>query len=236
MPWIGEKAAARVSREWEIDLGQQMYESLMTTFKIDENRTRLLNKFYDELSFASKYPVTITVVSSKEVNAFAIPGGNIVVYSALLDRIQTAPELAGLLSHEGSHIELRHSLRNMFRTLARKMFLMLIVGSESGIAGYLVSNADNLKGLEYSRSLETEADNYGLELMEKSKVDPAGMLSLMQVLQRETKGEEPSHFLSTHPLFSERIKNIESRAARLGKPEHPNAEIESIFKELHSRY
>ena len=94
------------------------------------------------------------------------------------------------------------------------MFLMMVIGNESGLAGFLVDNADNLKGLEYSRSLETEADNHGIGLMNSANINPAGMLGLMEMLQKETKGKEPAAFLSTHPVFKRRIENIKETNQR----------------------
>ena len=230
VPWLGDKFAKNISKEWEINMGESMSGNILSALKVDSNKTRLINAFYRELRYNTSYPVEISVVESKEVNAFAIPGGNIVVYSSIINRIQTPEQLAGLLAHEASHIELRHSLRNLFRSLSRKMFLYLIIGNEAGIAGFLIDNADNLKGLEYSRSLETEADNNGITLMKKSGINPSGMLGLMDILAKETKGE-PAEFLNTHPVFSERIKNIRSQ---IGAAESfpPSTEITQLFNQL----
>jgi beta-barrel assembly-enhancing protease len=232
VPWIGEKIARSTSTEWEISLGDQLYGSMIGQYKIDSARTTHINKFYKELHYQMAYPVTITVVESKEVNAFAIPGGNIVVYSAILDKMRRPEELAALLSHEASHIELRHSLRNIFRSMARKMFLMLLLGNESGITGYLVDNADNLKGLEYSRLLETEADNLGMNLMHANNIDSRGMLDLMQLLQKETVGKEPAAFLGTHPIFADRIKNINNRLVEANTAPEKHELLETIFEKL----
>ena len=211
-------------------MGENMSGNILSVLKVDSAKTQIINAFYRELRYNTSYPVEISVVESKEVNAFAIPGGNIVVYSSIINRIQTPEQLAGLLAHEASHIELRHSLRNLFRSLSRKMFLYLIIGNEAGIAGFLIDNADNLKGLEYSRSLETEADNNGIALMKKSGINPSGMLGLMNILAKETIGE-PAEFLNTHPVFSERIQNIKSQ---IGAAENipPRNEIAELFNQL----
>lgn len=230
VPWIGERVASNISKEWEISMGEKMHQSMMSQYKIDSSRTKLINAFFKELRYDLNYPVSITVVDSKELNAFAVPGGHIVVYRPILDRMREPEELAALLSHEVSHIELRHSLRNIFRSMARKMFLMMIVGNESGLAGFLVDNADNLKGLEYSRSLETEADNYGIGLMNSANIDPTGMLGLMEMLQKETIGKEPAAFLSTHPVFKSRIENIKSQIT--GASGIKREKLESIFAKL----
>jgi predicted Zn-dependent protease len=233
MPWLGERMAKGFSKEDEINMGEQMYQSVLVQYKKDEHKTAILNNFYKQLQYNVGYPIQITVVESNEINAFAIPGGHIVVYDAILDRMKTPEQLAALLGHEASHIALRHSLRTIFRELARKMFLALVVGNESGIVSVVVNNADELKGLQYSRSLETEADNNGLQLMVKSHIDTQGMLRLMQLLQQESGGREPAPFLSTHPVFKERISNIEKQLQQLPPVTTDNEELKKIFHSIY---
>ena len=232
VPWLGERAASNISKEWEIGIGKEMHQSIMGTVKVDSFRSILVNDFFKELDFNLTYPVTITVIESKEVNAFAVPGGNIVVHTAILNRLRKSEELAALLSHEASHIELRHSLRNIFRSMARKMFLMLIIGNESGLASFMVDNADNLKGLEYSRSLETEADNYGISLLRSKNISSAGMLSLMEILKAETRGNERAEFLNTHPVFETRMENIRKEVQENQVTSARNKTLDSIFANL----
>jgi Zn-dependent protease with chaperone function len=236
VPWLGERLARNISREWEIDMGKAMHQSILDNMKVDSFKTKLANDFYKQLYFDIGYPVSITVIESKEVNAFAVPGGHIVVYSAILNRLRKPEELAALLSHEASHIELRHSLRNIFRSMARKIFLMLIIGNESGLATFMVDNADNLKGLEYSRSLETEADNYGIKLLRSSQIAPSGMLNLMEILKSESKGKEAAEFLNTHPVFKTRMENIKKQIQEDGIPTAPHKTLDSIFSKLNSSW
>ncbi|MBC7826808.1 MAG: M48 family metallopeptidase [Chitinophagaceae bacterium] len=235
VPWLGERIARNISKEWEISMGEKMHQSMMGRYKIDSSSTKLINEFYKALHYKIDYPISITVVESKEINAFAVPGGNIVIYNSLLSRMQKPEELAALLSHEASHIAQRHSLRNIFRSMARKMFLLVIVGNESGIAGFLVNNADDLKGLEYSRSLETEADNHGIALMLSNNIDATGMVALMETLQEEAMGKESAAFLSTHPVFDNRIENIKQQIAGINTQPVSSELQESIFGKLQKR-
>ena len=233
VPWLGERMAMGFSKEEEISMGEQMYQSVLLQYKKDTHKTAMLNEFYKQLHYNTGYPVQITVVESEEVNAFAIPGGHIVVYDAILDRMKTPDELAALLGHEASHIQLRHSLRSIFRSLARSMFLMLITGNQSGIVSGVIENADELKGLQYSRSLETEADNNGLQLMTQNHINVKGMLRLMKLLQQQSGGAEPAPFLSTHPVFKERISNIEKQIQQLPEVNRENQELNQLFHEIY---
>jgi predicted Zn-dependent protease len=172
-------------------------------------------------------------VASGEVNAFAIPGGHIVVYDAILDNMKTPEELAALLGHEASHIALRHSLRTIFRSMARTMFLWLIMGNQHSVISTVISNADELKGLQYSRSLETDADNNGMQLMAKSGIDVKGMLRLMQLLQKESGKAEPAAFLSTHPVFKDRIQHIENQIHHLPATTTQNPRLKELFHSIY---
>jgi Zn-dependent protease with chaperone function len=236
VPWLGERVAMNFSKEYEISMGNRMYEALSGTFKIDDRKTEMVNKFYKQLQYSVDYPIEITVVQSGVVNAFAIPGGHIVVYDAILEKMKTPEELAALLGHEASHVVLRHSLRNMFRNLARKMFLALVFGNDAGMLNVMVNNADELKGLEYSRSLETEADDSGLKLMAKSGIDPEGMVRLMELLQKESGGKEPSSLLNTHPVIKDRIDNIRKKQPSLKFEPADNTELKKTFHDIYEQW
>jgi predicted Zn-dependent protease len=148
--------------------------------------------------------------------------------------MKTPEELAALLAHESSHVALRHSLRNIFRSLARQMFLALIFGNESGMISVVVGHADELKGLQYSRALETEADDNGLQLMAKSHINVQGMLHLMQMLQKESSDNpQMPGILSTHPVFDERIDNIKQEIQRLPATPTENGELKKIFHAIY---
>ncbi|MBO9636478.1 MAG: M48 family metallopeptidase [Chitinophagaceae bacterium] len=236
-PWLGGKVADSFSKETEISIGQQMYDATIQGYKIDTAKTRLLNQFYRELNYKTGYPIEITVVQSPEVNAFAIPGGHIVVYDAILDNMKTPEELAALLGHEASHVELRHSLNGLFRNLARQMFLALIIGSDSGITSVLVENADKLKGLQYSRELETNADDNGLKLMYENKVDTEGMVRLMNLLNDASKGQGTVvNFLSTHPVFEKRVANVKEQLKKYPSTPTTNTALQTTFHAIYENF
>jgi predicted Zn-dependent protease len=233
MPWLGERMAKGFSKEREISMGEQMYQAVIQQYSVDPRKTVILNDFYKQLHYDIGYPVKITVVESNDMNAFAIPGGHIVVHNSILENMRSPDELAALLGHEASHIALRHTLRNLFRDQARQMFLALVVGNESGIASAVVDNANALKQLQYSRSLETEADNNGLQLMAKNNINVQGMLRLMTMLQKESSGVEPAPFLNTHPVFKERIRNIEKQIQQLPVVTTSNEDLKKLFHSIY---
>jgi len=236
MPWLGERVAMNFSKEYEIELGESMYRSTIIAYKVDSTKTRVLNEFYKELDFPVDYNISITVVEATDVNAFAIPGGHIIVHDAILEGMKTPEELAALLAHEASHIAKRHSLRSLFRSLARQMFISMIFGNDSGILSYIANNADALKGLEYSRSLESDADNNGMRMMAGSGLNTDGMMRLMEMLQKETVGKEPAAFMSTHPVFKDRVENIRKEMTKYPAASKDNPRLKKLFHDLYEEW
>lgn len=208
VPVLSEKMVRFFPKKTEVAIGEQLFQSAIAGQAIDQQKTALLNEFYTNLGFTLSYPIQVTVIRDSTVNAYAVPGGHIVVYTGLLDRLEDAGQLAALLSHEAVHVEARHSLRAMFRQFSRKSFLLFIIGSDSRISSFLIGQADALKGLQYSRALETKADEGGIQLLRSVQIPPYGMVSLMELLRKESAGKEPPAFTNTHPIFSNRIAHI----------------------------
>ncbi len=199
-----------ISPENEIAIGKKFYQSLMEGKDVNIEKTHLVTQFIEELELSDKYPVKVTVVNDSIVNAFALPGGNVVVYTGLLSYMQSSEEFAALLCHEASHVNGRHSLRAMLRSVTTSVVLHLVFGDASGLTSFIVENADMLRELSYSRSLEKEADEQGMKLMIRNKIDPSGMKDLMATLENSSRdGEVEFEFLSTHPLTKERVKHAD---------------------------
>lgn len=229
IPAIADRYARNVPVSYEKEIGAQLFENLKGTWDIDKERTRLMQEYYNELGYDKVYNTRVTVVRSPEKNAFAMPGGYIVVYSGILEEMPSADALSALLAHESAHILYRHTLRNIMQTMGRSMFLTLLTGNGSGVASTILSRADELKGLEYSRELETEADNEGLSMMDKRNINPEGMYQLMDYLREETAGKEPAAFMSTHPVFEKRMENIRAKISGDKKANNKDVKLENLF-------
>jgi predicted Zn-dependent protease len=202
-------------------------------FDIDEEKTIAANEFFKELNIKSNYPVQITVVNSPIKNAFALPGGHIVVYDEILQSMNSEEEFAALLSHEYSHIALKHTTRALFRSLGTYMVLSIVLSDINGIMGVIIENAHNVKSLSYTRSLEEEADNNGLKLMLQAGINPQGMVSLFKHLKEPTdESFEVPEFLNTHPRLDERIKYIERKYKNAPVKNIKSKELAQIWKRL----
>jgi len=119
-------------------------------------------------------------------------------------------ELAALLSHEFTHVNEKHTTRSLFRQLGSAIFLSVIFGDVGAIANTVIRNADNLKGLNYSRSLEKEADMNGLKILSERKIDCNGFVHLFELLKKETMetGKQPAEWISSHPDLYNRIDYV----------------------------
>jgi Zn-dependent protease with chaperone function len=210
IPFLAERIAKRVPVSYEEKLGNGLYDVLKNSFVIDEAKTFYANEFFSELNISTEYPVRITVVKEEIANAFAIPGGNIIIYDKLLAGMNNYGDLAALMSHEFIHINEKHSTRALFRQLASHIFLSVIIGDIRAIANAMIRNADNLKDLSYSRNLEKEADLNGLKILSERKIDANGFIRLFELLKVETSkaGKQPGEWISSHPDLDKRIEYI----------------------------
>ena len=146
------------------------------------------------------------VVKSKEVNAFAMPGGVVVVNSALIEKADNADELAAVLAHEVQHVEKRHALKNMVTSAGWAAALAAVAGDVSAISAVILHQAGTLY---YGRDLEAQADKLGLAALLKAKIKPDGFVSFFKKIKK-VQGEEPPTWISNHPAIDDRIKAIEA--------------------------
>lgn len=234
VPWLAEKAASFISVETEISIGKSLADAVSEQSRINDSASYYIQKFVNELEVDDTYPLEAKVVESEEVNAFALPGGRIFVYSGILEKMDSYKELTALLGHEISHVTNRHSLKSMSRGVASNIVLSSVFGDAGGLSVNLISKVNEFKSLDYSRDLETEADNEGLQVMLDNKVDPQGMVNLLKLL-KSVNNSEPylMKYLSTHPDTDSRIQNV------TGNPDSKrefaeNERLKLLFEKLKS--
>ena len=167
--------------------------------EIDEEASANLQDFVDEMEIESTFPLQVYVANRSEMNAFALSGGKIIIFSSLLEKIENEAQLSALIGHEISHIEKRHVLKNLARNFAGAIFVSVLFGDVNGATTVLKDNAHMFTQLSYTRSLEKEADIFGLDIMRNNDVDLHGMPQLFEILQKETPIDVPT-YLSNHPM------------------------------------
>jgi predicted Zn-dependent protease len=230
VPWLSEKLASTVSITTEEQFGDAVYDALQLSGQEDQQASVVVNGFFKQMQVQTSYNVQITVVKGEVVNAFALPGGRIIVYTALLDQLTTYPELAALLSHEFTHVNNHHSTKSVFRQLGSKVFLGLLFGNFGNVTSVLVDQADRFKSLTYSRGLEKEADLEGLSLLRERQIDPAGFTGLFQHLKASAPASAVPEFLESHPDINKRMEYI--KEASKNYPIKDNPELKTIFEKI----
>lgn len=232
VPVVSEQLARQVPAEQEKQLGELLYNQLEATGQLDADsaQSQRLNQFWKATGIKTRLPIQITVVDNKEVNAFAVPGGRVVVFTGILKKFKRPEQLAALLGHEAAHVENRHSLQQLIRSLAAYAIVSVMVGDVSGLTAVLVDNADNLISLSYSRQHETEADAFAVTQLARHGINPMGAVWLMEALPSE--GDVIPTLLLTHPHTAERVADTKALAKKSRIQGKPNAGLQTLWNQI----
>lgn len=211
LPRFSDMLSATVPVSWETQLGDNISGGMISSGNEDVAKSKLLDSFFLVLDVPTKYPIRFHFINDSVINAFAMPGGNIVIYKGLFDKINSYESLAGLMGHEFAHVEYKHSLKTIFRSLSSFILLSALFGDLTGLAGIIVENANSIQNLSYSREFETEADAHAVNLLVERKISLKGMLDLFSIFKGEEKeGQAMPKFLNTHPVTQDRIDFVKS--------------------------
>jgi predicted Zn-dependent protease len=158
------------------------------------------------------------VQKNKDLNAYCMPGGRIMVYSGLIDTLDLSDaELATVLAHEVAHALREHTRERVSRAYAQQLVLSgaaAVTGVSEGAANIANMVAEVTFQLPFSREQESEADQIGLELMARAGYDPRAAVTLWNKMSAAQSSGQPK-FLSTHPAPKDRIKDIEKNLPRV---------------------
>lgn len=225
IPAMAGLIATRVPVSWEEQLGQSVVDQMAPPSAqcTDPLRMRPIEEIMTILTSTlpdSPYTFRVMVVDNPTVNAFAAPGGFIVVFRGLLERTRTAEELAGVLAHELQHVVKRHATRMVIQHASTGLLFAALTGGGGDPAAFGLEGARVLGVLRYGRHHEEEADAEGIRMLAAAGIEVSGMITFFETLQQE--GMEVPEFLkyvSTHPSTADRIRRLKSLAAQVeGQP------------------
>ena len=211
LPWVAGALARRIPASIEQQLGRAALEQLAPPAQRceDESVRKPVRAIVDRLASKSPdmgYPFQLYIVKDKTVNAFATPGGFIVVYTGLLEKTKSPEELAAVLAHEITHVTERHSTVGMMRAMTFWVMLAYLIGDPTGI---IVQAAGALSQLSYQRGQEEEADRGAMRLFEQAHVDPRGLDRAFKMLSSEAPDlPAAARYFSTHPRTEDRLREI----------------------------
>ncbi|HHJ19222.1 MAG TPA: peptidase M48 [Gammaproteobacteria bacterium] len=230
-PVTGKNEFSLVSKSQEIAIGKQQYAPMRQAqggdYTVDAELTRYVSEIGQKLAAVSdrKLPYEFKVLNSSVPNAWALPGGKIVINRGLLTELDSEAELAAVLGHEITHAAARHGARSMSRgMLLQGAMLGAVIASQgkdyaqlaqlgAGIGAQLITQ-------KYGRDAERESDFYGMKYMSRAGYDPEGAIELQKTFVKLSEGRQSdwlSGMFASHPPSRERVQNNIKTAATLPK-------------------
>ncbi len=202
----------KLTKESEKKLGDIILDSLRKDnreFNSDSVNAYVEN-IKQKLCQANNFPdssITVYIFENDNVNAFALPNGQLVIYTGLIDYCETPEELSGVIAHEMAHIEHHDVIKKLTKEVGLSMLLTLAGGASSGGIGKEVVKI--ISSTAFDREQESEADKSAVKYMVKAGVDPENFANLLFRLSRE-KNDIPKQFewLSNHPNSKDRAAEI----------------------------
>lgn len=240
VPWVAVQIAVSSPPSFDKTLGDPTAAEIKKNITDNKKATELLNEFAQELKLdTSKFHPKLTVITDETVNAFALPGGNMFFYSGLIQKMESPEELAGVLGHEWGHVVNRHSVRQLVSNLSAFVIVSAVLGDAGGITAVIIENADAITRLSYSRNMESESDDYAIEVLHKNNLDPMGVSKSFTRLKESSKpilidSTEVNipEFLTTHPDIESRISTTKEAAQKKKTKVAVSPALQEIFDEL----
>jgi predicted Zn-dependent protease len=223
----GCKCGNMYSQQDEIKLGQQFSREYRADRK---NRFLTSGAQYDRLQrVAAKIlplarrdwdvPYEVSLVDSKEINAFAVPGGPIYFYRGLMDLASSDDEVAAVLGHEAAHIVKRHSARQMSDQMGKSVIAQILLGASGASRDQeqLVGLIIGIEGLRFSRNDESQSDEWGFKYLVQAGYNPDAMATFFEKMGKATGGGGGPEFLRSHPVTEKRVAASRTRAEAFKK-------------------
>lgn len=167
----------------------------------------------------------VYVKEDEKANALALPGGNIVVLSGLLEEVESENELAMILAHELGHFANRDHLRGLGRSLVFIVLSSIVFGQESNATQFLQKALLTVE-LKFSRNQEAAADLFGLDLLNSTYGHVGGATDFFERLHDKEKAPKFLYFFATHPPYKNRVESLNKR---IEEKAYPEKELKEIF-------
>ncbi|MCP4522472.1 MAG: M48 family metalloprotease [Cytophagales bacterium] len=166
----------------------------------------------DDVRYKDEFAWEIYIIDQDVLNAFAAPGGYIYVYTGLIDYLDNESDLAGVLGHEIAHADQRHSINQMVKQYGVQLLLDIALGKDQS---KIKEVTGGLVGLKFSRSDESEADEFSVNYLCPTDYKGNGAAEFFRKLEEEGQSSGVPEFLSTHPSPENRVENIDNLSKEL---------------------
>ncbi len=220
---LGKRASSEIRKgEHVLPLSDPRVKTLLRVAR------RILATFEEKDAI---WEYSFDVIDSKEVNAFALPGGATFFFTGLLDKMKSEDELAGVLGHELTHVRKQHWAYAYADSQKRNLGLSILL-----IAAHANDSVSNLVGitnqllveLPFSRHHETEADDGGFDAVVAAGYNPEGLADTFETLRKVAKDGSPPEFFSDHPDDKNRIKRIRDKISKSGRTYPPLTPLDYV--------
>jgi predicted Zn-dependent protease len=215
IPKVAPTLAKMIPPSWDDSLGQYLIKDISKHHEecVDPKGVKALqtlsNKLSKSLNLDKPLDIKVVQMGKENINAFAVPGYHIVIFSSLLDFADSPDEVAGVLAHEIGHAIEHHPTQGLIRNVGIDLIL-------TGAFGSSVDYATTLLHLKYSRNDEQQADDIAIKILNGSNIDTKGFTKFFEKLAQEhnllTEHEDILQYFSDHPGLMDRVQYIQSKS------------------------
>lgn len=222
-PVTGEKQRVQLSPKQEVVLGIESREQMAAQYgglypdrTLQDYVDRVGNQIVSNSAASNApYPYEFHLLrDNRTINAFALPGGQVFITAALMSRLNSEAQLAGVLGHEIGHVVARHGAEHIAKQqLGAAIVNAVGIAASDGVDGgrnaaILARAVNQMVNLKYGREDELESDRLGFNFMTAAGYNPQGIVELMAILNAAREGQTPPEFFSTHPDPGNRIQQL----------------------------
>lgn len=220
LPNIIASFAYLIPNTWQQTLGKTAIEAMVGNDKTCTSPdglkvlTDLTERIEKQLTRDIEYKVKV-INNDFTYNAFAAPGGYVIIYKDIIRKAKSPEEVAGVLAHEMSHVDLHHAIKGVVRDLGFRAVLSLALGGTGGVEDL----AGFFNQMSYSRKYESEADMHAKEALIRAGINPLGLQDFLGRLKEleesiglDFKGSEYLEYFSTHPNTAKRFDAIKPQS------------------------
>lgn len=209
----------------ELEIGKQAAQQIEKQYKVWENpeqQSRLdsLGQRLAKTSTRPDIPFSFKILDTDDINAMALPGGNVYATRGLMEKFTDNDQLAFVLGHEIAHAEQHHSMDKMGEIIKRKMVTLPLGFRQWNLSKWVLNAGDDIIGNRYGQPKETEADRLGQQHIARMGIDPDKAADAMQHLMDLTHGKNQipallERMFSDHPPTQERVDSLRQWASEI---------------------
>ena len=224
LPMAAEHISTRIPMEYERAIGEQSLawidaRKIFAPSKLDPDTQRLIEegfaKLHRDLPLAAHYRLEFRHSPAIGPNAFAFPGGIIVITDEMVQKAASPGEALAVLAHEIGHVERHHAMRHILQDSAVATLAATLTSDASSLSLAVSGLPVMIAQTKYSREFESEADEFAFRLLKQHDISPELFASLMERLSEEHGADESMwSFISSHPITAKRIARAREAAAK----------------------